>query len=112
MIPMAWIVGIYDKLVKSTNQNLGKVDKMVNFSFLLIGPLILWADLMADSYWFWKNNFRTELKQNIILKKKSNLTHNSLKELDGYTNKMVSNKIKSVTTGYLIRHFRSRFNIL
>ena len=40
------------------------------------------------------------------------LTHNSLKELDGYTNKMVNNKIKSVTTGYLIRHFRTRFNVI
>jgi hypothetical protein len=40
------------------------------------------------------------------------LTHNSLKELDGYTSKMVNNKIKSVTTGYLIRHFRTRFNVM
>lgn len=40
------------------------------------------------------------------------LTHNSLKELDGYTNKMVQNKIKSVTTGYLIRHFRARFSVV
>lgn len=88
LIPFAWIVGIYDKSVKSNTQNMTTMDKLINYLFIPFGPLILFADLMADFFYFWKNNFRTDLKQNIILKKKSMLTHNSLKELDGYTNKM------------------------
>lgn len=112
LIPIAWLIGIYDKSTKSNTQNMSPVDKIINYLFIPFGPIILLADLVADFLYFWKNNFRTELKQNIILKKKSNLTHNSLKELDGYTSKMVNNKIKSVTTGYLIRHFRARYNVM
>jgi len=72
-------------MIKSTNQNMTKLDLIINYAFVPFGPVILMADLIADFIYFWKNNFRTDLKQNIILKKKSMLNHVSLKELDGYT---------------------------
>ena len=61
-IPIAWIIGVYDKTVKTTNQNMTKLDKMINYLFIPFGPLILLADLVADFFYFWKNNFRTDLK--------------------------------------------------
>jgi len=33
-----------------------------------------------------------------------------LRELDYYSRFMIQNKIKSLTTGYLIRHFRGKLN--
>ena len=62
LIPIAWIVGVYDKSVKSNNQNMTQADRMMNLLFIPFGPIILFADLMADFFYFWKNNFSTDLK--------------------------------------------------
>jgi hypothetical protein len=61
-IPFAWLIGIYDKTVKTSNQNMSQIDKLINFLFIPFGPVILFADLMADFFYFWKNNFRNDLK--------------------------------------------------
>jgi len=86
------------------------MDKIFNYLFVLFGPLILILDLISDFNYFWKNNFRTDLKKNIIVKDDSRLSHHTIKEMDTYASKMGSHGIKSVSTGYLIRHFRTRFN--
>jgi len=62
MIPIAWIIGIYDKSVKQTNQNMSRLDQLMNYMFVPFGIIILWADLIADFFYFWKNNFRIDLK--------------------------------------------------
>jgi len=80
-IPFAWCVGIYDKFTsKSTNRD--ALDKIFNYLFVVFGPLILFIDSCADSMYFWKNNFRTDLKKNIIVKDNSKLTHLSIRGID------------------------------
>lgn len=44
LIPFAWVLGIYDKLFKSTNQNMTKMDIIVNYLFVPFGIVILWLD--------------------------------------------------------------------
>ena len=61
LIPFAWVAGIYDKF-KGNNMSYGPVDKMVNFMFIPFGPIILALDVVADLAYFWKNNFRSNLK--------------------------------------------------
>jgi len=66
-IPFAWIIGVYDKLT-AKNTNRDTMDKVFNYLFILWGPLILIFDVFADTVYFWKNNFRVDLKKNIIVK--------------------------------------------
>jgi len=58
LIPIAWIMGIIDKLKHPSKD---KVDNIVNMLFFLIGPVILFFDVIADLYYFWLNNFRLDL---------------------------------------------------
>ena len=111
LIPFAWLIAIYDKR-QSKNVSLSKMDKIANLIFIPLGVPMLFLDVMSDLIYFWRNNFRDNLKQNIIVKKKSLLMHGTLKDLDIYESKLVKNKIKSVSSSYLIRHFRSRFNVI
>ena len=86
-IPFAWFVGIVDKFT-AKNQSKDMRDVICNYLFVPFGPIILALDLMADCNYFWKNNFRSELKKNIIVIDDSKLTHYSIREIDAYTNKM------------------------
>ena len=110
LIPFAWIIGIFDKL-NVTNTNYTIMDKIANYMFIPFGPLILVLDVFSDLIYFWKNNFRTDLKQNIIVKDDSELIHESLRDMESHISKMGTNKIKSLNTGYLIKHFRSKLQV-
>lgn len=79
LIPLAWIIGIFDKL-GTLSSNHGKEKLMNNFAFIFFGPIILELDFLADLVYFWKNNFRIELKEIIIPKDKSLISHNSIRE--------------------------------
>ena len=108
LIPFAWIIGIFDKL-RTLNDNYGREKLLNNICFIVLGPIILELDFIADCYWFWKNNFRTELKVIIIPKDKSLISHNSIREYLSICEKYINNKIKSANTGQIIKIFRKRF---
>jgi len=74
MIPLAWFVGIGDKL-QTMKYNEGHEKLLNNFLFIVAGPIILELDFVADCIYFWKNNFRTDLKEIIIPKDKSLISH-------------------------------------
>ena len=84
---------------------------MNNYIFIPFGPIILLFDVLADLYYFWINNFRTDLKQIIIPKDDSKITQNSIKELVQITQKYNINKIKSVRCSAFIKTFRARFKV-
>jgi hypothetical protein len=86
LIPVAWVMGCIDK---SKHPSRDKMDNIVNLMFFIIGPVILFFDVIADLYYFWMNNFRQNLLQNIIAKEISNVTHKSLRELDYYSKFMI-----------------------
>jgi hypothetical protein len=62
LIPLAWIIGIVDKMVSLAWQPNLHSKIMNNYSFIVLGPVILMFDVIADMYYFWINNFRTNLK--------------------------------------------------
>ena len=64
LIPIAYVVGIVDK-VKHLRY-LNKDDQRMNYGFFVLGFIYLLLDLFADVYYFWHNNFRTGLKKIII----------------------------------------------
>lgn len=108
LIPVAWIIGIFDKL--ATMKSVDGREKLTNnIAFIFLGPIILELDFLADCFYFWKNNFRTELKEIIIPKDKSLISHDSIREYNLLSEKYIENKIKSANTSQIIKIFRKRF---
>jgi len=54
---------------------------MMLLVFLAVGLPILVLNLLADFYYFWMNNFRSNLKKIIIDKEKSTLTNQSIRDI-------------------------------
>ena len=77
MAPFAYAKGIYMKIGLAMG-SVKKTDKIKNWSsfilFLLFGVPILTINLFTDFYYFWMNNFRSNLKKIIIFKETSKLT--------------------------------------
>jgi hypothetical protein len=55
--------------------------------FAAVGMPILALNLFADFYYFWQNNFRSNLKKIIIEKTKSTLSSTSIKDIVNLCNK-------------------------
>ena len=81
-------------------------------SSIVFGFVYLILDLIADIYYFWKNNFRLELKKIIIDRDNTMLSHQSLREIDSMCRKFATNKIKSVHTKYFLKAFLKKFNVV
>jgi len=79
--------------------------------FLIFGLFILGLNLLADFYYFWKNNFRTKLNKIIIEKQKSTLTSLSIKDIVNLCSKYKDQKIRSVYSIDFVRSFRSSFYV-
>jgi len=58
MIPMAWIVGIGDKMATLSSLKTGHQKLLNVWLFIPFGPIILVMDVIADLYYFWQNNYR------------------------------------------------------
>lgn len=68
--------------------------------FIPFGSIILCFDFIADMYYFWMCNLRPEesLRQIIIPKEQSIVSHHSIRELGTLQTKYTVNKIKTVAT--------------
>lgn len=111
LIPIAWLIGCVDKIKSLHNQPNFHTALMNNYLWFPFGMLILSADVVADGYWFWKNMFRLDLKQIIIPKEVSTITHKSIRELMQMEKMYADNKIKCVRCSGLIKTFRTRFSV-
>lgn len=59
LTPIAYIVGIFDK-IKTMDLQPSPEDKIKNnLLFIVFGEVILFFDFVADTYWFWVNSFRS-----------------------------------------------------
>ena len=62
LLPIAWIVGCLDKFLSSDKKKSKSSAFLDKYTFYAFGMVILVLDVISDLYWFWKNNFRTDLK--------------------------------------------------
>jgi len=86
------------------------MEKILNIGiFIPFGMPIMMMNLFADIMYFWKNNFRTDLQQIIILREKSTVSHKSIRELLNNCDKFGKNKIKSAYSATFVKMFRRRF---
>jgi hypothetical protein len=114
LIPLAYIVGIVDKIKSMNSQPSTKAKIENNFLFFPFGIAILSMDVLFDFYYFWKNNFRPveDLKQIIIVKEKSEISHTSIRELMNMSIKYSMNKIKSTNTSHIVKVFTKDFKVI
>jgi len=79
--------------------------------FVVLGLIGLVFSLFSDLYYFWKNNFRSNLKKIIIERQRSTLTNNTIRELKMVCSKYSDQKIKSVYSIDLVKTFRKNFRV-
>jgi len=79
--------------------------------FTVLGIPFLLLGMATDFYYFWKNNFRTNLKKIIIQKAVSSLTNESTRTMKLLTFKYVDLKIKSVYSQDMVKTFRQMYSI-
>ena len=77
--------------------------------YMVTGIPILVLGLASDFYYFWANNFRSNLKQIIIVRKESHLTIESIKMLTMFCNNYNNENIKSLNAVKTVITFRQRF---
>lgn len=79
------------------------------FFFAVLGGPSLTIGLLSDFYFFWANNFRSNLKKIIIERKLSSITNESIRNLFLLCSRYSSLKIKSLYSIDYVKTFRNRF---
>ena len=111
LIPLAWVVGIIDKLGSLSDLKTLQ-DKILNvYLFIPFGVPILLFDFVADLFYFWKNNFRVHLKKIIIERERSKLNHKTLRDVMKLCENLTSRKIKSIKSEPMLKMLQARFKL-
>ena len=113
LLPVAYIVGIFDKIASMKTQTSERERIMNNLLFIPFGPVILAFDILADMFYFWKNNFRPSegLKVIIIAKEKSTISHPSIRDIMSICKKYHENKVKSANTKQFVQTFAKKLKV-
>jgi len=112
MIPFAYLKCITSKFqsVTKVNSLLQKIVAIFEILvYIVIGIPLLCCGLCSDFYYFWANNFRSNLKQIIIVRKQSYVTNDSIKMLTLFCSNYNHEKIKALKAVSTIKTFRERF---
>lgn len=98
LIPLAWVFSIIDKIkvikMCQDSEKKGLFIDLVLFMFFGLAYLALDV-VLGDVYYFWANNFRSDLRKCIIKKDISHISYKSLKEISKMALKQDSNKIET-----------------
>ena len=112
MIPFAYLKCITTKL-QTVSKSYNLLSKLVAIGeilmYILVGVPLLLLGLGSDFYYFWANNFRSNLKQIIIVRKESHVTNESIKMLTMFCSNYNHEKIKALKAVSTIKTFRERF---
>lgn len=112
LTPFAFIKSFVNKIQQIFVQKSWR-DKVMKASialgFLFFGMLVLMLNLLADFYYFWQNNFRSNLKKIIIERDKSTLTNQSIRDIVNLCSKYQGQKIRSVYSIDFVKSFRQSF---
>ena len=82
MIPFAFVkcLGTKFQLVMRANTITRKLTELFKvLRFTLFGIPLLLVGMFSDCYYFWANNFRSNLKQTIILREESTITTETIR---------------------------------
>lgn len=114
LFPFAFLRAVYNKFSKITRA-IDTKEALISLSefiiFLIFGLFSMALSLLADGYYFWVNNFRTELKKIIINKVVSKLSTKSIREIRYVCQRLGQDKIRSVRAGEFTKFFQNKYNL-
>lgn len=87
MLPFAYLKCVATKfqLVMKANTILDKIKELFFvMCFVVAGIPLLLVGNLADSFYFWANNFRTQLKEIIITRVKSSITNETIRQFTNF----------------------------
>jgi len=114
MLPFAYLKSVSMKaqlIFKGQSLKESIKNKAYFLGFMVFGPVLLLMTLFADLIYFWKNNFRSNLKKIIIERQRSTLTNNTIRDLKMLCSKYSKEKIKSVYSIDFVKTFRRNFKV-
>jgi len=79
--------------------------------YVICGIPILLLDSGSDFYYFWANNFRSNLKQIIIIRKQSNISLHSIRFLTSFSHQYNEEKIKAIYCTNTVSQIRDTYMI-
>lgn len=115
MIPFAYLKSTAMKaqaLMKANLLNEKIIGGLKLLCFIVFGIPILLINQISDFYYFWANNFRSNLKLIIIERQKSTLTNDSVRQLTMLCQRYSSQKIKSILSHDFVKTFRQKFLVI
>jgi len=115
LIPFAYLKSLINKFQMFMKASDVKEKGICLTNFLMFGALglpLLAANLITDFIYFWKNNFRSNLKKIIIERPRSSLSSLSIRQIKDYCNRYNFQKIRSVYTSASVKSFREKFTVI
>lgn len=114
MIPIAFLKPLTHKfhtLLKASSFKT-RIVAFIDFTvYAFLGIPLLIMCMFSDFYYFWANNFRSNLKKIIIERNKSTLSNKTLRQIKDYCAYYSYMKIKSILTTNSVKQFREKFNV-
>ena len=114
MLPLSYLKSVSMKaqlIFKGQTLKESIMNKGIFLAFVGFGMPMLFMTLFTDLFYFWKNNFRSNLKKIIIERQKSTLTNSIIRDLKMLCSKYSNEKIKSVYSIDFVKTFRRNFKV-
>ena len=114
MIPFSYLRSLLHKLqliTRSVETREYLASSAEAAMFAIVGLPLLTICLFTDCYYFWLNNFRTELKTIVIDREVSLLSIDAIRELKQVVGKYSQAKIRSVEYNHLSQIFRRKYSV-
>lgn len=114
LIPFAFLKSLVLKiqLIFAARNSMEVFSKTVNLiTFLFLGLPLMLLTFGMDCYYFWLNNFRSNLKKIVIENEPSKITMSWIKKIKMLSAKYMFNRIKAVDTVDYVTKFRSDLDI-
>lgn len=114
MLPLAYFKSMLFKIqgifkAQSTTEQALRTLSFISFMFL--GPALMILSFLVDCYYFWANNFRTQLKKIVIEREPSSINNTSIKQIQMLCSKYVFYRIKAVNAMDFVKKFRTDLDI-
>ena len=115
-LPFAYIRAIYFKIrliynKKEYSTMIILQESLSLFFFVLFGIFMLGSTLIADCYYFWKNNFRTTLKKIVVENEKSLISLESFKKMISFCQVYKDKKLSAVFSDKFIKSYREEIHV-
>lgn len=115
MTPLAYVKAVFIKLYYLCSLSQTNKKAFVNLAILLmyivLGPVILAVNFLADSIYFWSFNLNDKLHSNEVTRQDYCMTFDSFREVMYICQRFLTDKINSIEVEDMLRLFRRKMMI-